>query len=124
MAQWKITDSSTGSPVDWIFPVNPIAFTPPPREASISDTQAVSPTGGAILFQGRDKVVRLSFEGLINSETFYNELRIELGKWYPLVLTDDQGSSWSIVFEKSTFKRVKRVQNQWRYDYTVNAVVV
>lgn len=124
MAQWKITDSSTGSPVDWIFPVNPLVFSPPPREPSISDTQAVSPTGGAILFQGRDKVVKLSFEGLVNSETFYNELVAELAKWYPVVLTDDQGSSWSIVFGKSTFKRVKRVQNQWRYDYTVNAIVV
>lgn len=124
MVQWKITDSSTGTPVDWTFPVNPVSFTHPPREASISDTQAVSPTGGAILFQGRDKVVRLSFEGLVNSETFYNELRTELGKWYPVVLTDDQGSSWSVVFEKSTFKRIKRVQNQWRYDYTVNAIVV
>lgn len=124
MAQWKITDSSTGSPVDWTFPVNPIAFSPPPREASISDAQVVSPTGGVILFQGRDKAVRLSFEGLINSETFYNELRAEFDKWYPVVLTDDQGSSWSVVFEKSTFKRVKRVQNQWRYDYTVNAIVI
>ncbi len=124
MAQWKITDSSTGTPVDWTFPINPISFTHPPREASISETQAVSPTGGAILFQGRDKVVQLSFEGLTNTQTFYNELNAELAKWYPVVLTDDQGNTWSIVFSKSSFKRVKRATNHWRFDYTVNAIVV
>ena len=124
MAQWKITDNSTGTPVDYTFIINPNAFTPPPREASISSTQAVSPTGGALLFQGRDKVVRLQFDGLVHTETFYNSLRTQLAKWYPVDLTDDQGNSWSVVFEKSTFKRVKRATNHWRFDYTVTAIVV
>lgn len=124
MAQWKITDSSSGSPVDWTFPINPSSFDHPPREPSHTLMQSVAPSGGAIIFQGRDKVTSLSFEGIVNTETFYNELRAEVEKWYPVLLTDDQGSSWSVVFGKTSFKRRKRGSNNWLFDYTVNAIVV
>lgn len=124
MAKWTITDSSTGSDVVWTFPVNPNAFKHPGRSATIKSEMAVSPTGGVILFQGRDNVTQLSFSGIVNSETFYNELKTQLDKWYTLLLTDDQGSTWDIVITSYSMTRVKRALNQWRYDYEVTAKVI
>lgn len=124
MAQWKLTDSSTGSPSDYVFPINPISFDHPGRTANFSAETTVGNIGGAILFQGRDKVPELSFSGLVNSETFYTELRAELDKWYTLLLTDDQGASWNILVSSYSFKRKKSAINQHRYDYTVTCKVL
>jgi len=124
MAKWTLTDSSTGSDVVWTFPVNPNEFTAPARKATFKQESVLSPTGGTILFQGRDSVVKMAFSGIVNSETFYNELRTQLDKWYTLVVTDDQGSYWDIVIESYSFKRKRTALNQWRYDYEVKAIVV
>jgi hypothetical protein len=82
-----------------------------------------SPQGGLVTFQGRDNPVRLQFSGIVNSETFYNELRTQLDKYYPLELTDDQGSSWSVIIESYDMERLNRALNLWRYDYNVTALV-
>jgi hypothetical protein len=124
MAQWTITDSSTGAPVVYTFPINPSAFTHPPREATVTTAHTVSPSGGTVVFQGQDKAVSLSFDGLTNTEAFYDALVAELDKWYPVVLTDDQGNTWNVIFTKSLFKRVKRATNHWRFDYSVTALVL
>lgn len=124
MAKWKITDSSTGTPVDWVFPVNPNEFKPPGRKATVKAESAIAPTGNVILFQGRDEVTKLSFSGLVNSETFHDELKEQLDKWHTLTLTDDQGSTWDIIIMTYSMKRVRRALNQWRYDYEVTATVV
>lgn len=124
MAQWSLTDYSTGAAVEWSFPVNPNKFQHPQRLANVRQITSSSPQGGTIVFQGRDNPRKLSFSGLVNSETFYNELSAELYKYYPLELTDDQGSSWTILVENVTFERIRRALNQWRYDYSVTAIVL
>ena len=124
MAKWTITDSSTGSDVVWTFPVNPNEFSPPARKGTFKKQSVLSPTGPTVLFQGQDAVPSLKFSGIVNTETFYNELRAELDKWYTLVLTDDQGSYWDVVIESYNFNRKRTALNQWRYDYDVSAIVV
>lgn len=66
----------------------------------------------------------MNFSGLVNTQTFYNELRTELDKYYPLEVTDDQGQSWYVIVESYQFTRLRRALNQWRYDYDVQCLVV
>jgi len=84
----------------------------------------VSTTGNTIVFQGADKPRMLKFGGIVNSATFYDELREQLDKWYTLRLTDDQDGSWDIVIKTYTFKRIRRALNQHRFDYEVTAIVL
>ena len=124
MAQWKITDNSTGTPSVYTFPINPIEFDHPGRDANITDMATTGSVGGTILFQGRDKLPQLSFTGKITSATMYTNLRAELDKWYDVVLTDDQGAEWNIIIQSYTMKRLKSAVNHHRYEYSVTAKVV
>ncbi len=124
MAQWTITDQSTGTAVDWTFPLNPYEFDPPGRDASFTDMATTGSVGSTVVFQGRDKVPTLSFTGTITSATFYSELRAELDKWYDVVLTDDQGAEWNVIFQSYSMKRIKSAKNQHRYTYTATARII
>ena len=124
MASWTITDNSTGSAVVWTFPLSPKEFKHPGRSASIIDESTTGSIGGTILFQGRDAVPNLTFGGTINSAVMYTELRAELDKWYDLVLTDDQGATWSIIVTNYTMTRKKSALNHHRYTYNVTAKVL
>lgn len=123
MAQWSLTDNSTGSPVVLSFEWNPIKVDTPGRSSSMTTEQATAPGGAVIFFQGRDNPQMIRFEGGVGSETFYDDLNIWKDKFYPLVLTDDQGSSWNVIFKSWSWDRVKR-RNPWRYNYTAEMYVL
>ena len=124
MAQWKLTDYSTGSAVEFTFPINPNEFNHPDKQATVKNEQTVASSGSVVMFMGRKKVPTIQFSGVIRSEQFYNDMRTWMGKWNVLELTDDEGNSWSILVTKFTAKRLRSANNQWRFNYTVDANVV
>lgn len=124
MAQWKLTDYSTGSAVDLVFPVNPKEFTHPDVSATVKNDQTVATSGSVVMFMGRRPVPTMQFGGSIRSEQQYNDLDTWMHKWNALKLTDDQGSTWTIIITKYQPKRRRKANNQWLYDYTVDASVV
>lgn len=123
MAQWTLTDNSTGTPVVLTFDINPSEFSPGGRESAVTQTSTSAPNGQPILFQGHDKLVRASFKGAVLTETFYNTLDLWKDKHYPMVLTDDEGSTWNILITGWKWTRVKR-RNPWRYDYNADVLVL
>lgn len=123
MAQWKLTDYSSGSPVTLTFEWNPNKFDPPGRSANITADLTTAPNGQTILFQGRDKLRKSTFEGAVGTEAFYNLLNTWKDKHYPLELTDDQGNVWTVLIEEWKWVRVKR-RNPWRFDYTAQVIVL
>ena len=120
MAQWTLTDNSTGAPSVLTFPLNPNAFEPPGYEPNIQEEQATSPGSSVVVFAGRMKTARGSFSGIIHTEAWYVQADTWFTKWYPMTLTDDEGSTWNILITGYTKKRLKRAINRWRYDYTVD----
>jgi hypothetical protein len=123
MAQWTLTDFSSGAPEVLTFEWNPNKFDPPGRSANITADLTTAPNGTTILFQGRDKVRKSTFEGAVGSQTFYQDLDTWKDKWYPLQLVDDQGNTWTILIEEWKWTRVKR-RNPWRFDYTAQVIVL
>lgn len=124
MVAWTLTDNSTGSPVVFTFPINPNAFTPPGRVANVIGELGTAPNSQAILFQGRDRIRNGSMSGIVNSESFYNNLTTEADKAYPLTLTDDQASTWEILVSTIGWTRLRRAGNLWRYDYKIDFLEV
>jgi len=124
MAKWKLTDNSTGSPVEYTFAINPNAFTPPGRSANLKVELTTAPNGQSIVFQGFDKNQKLSFSGLVTSQTDYNNLITWSSKRYVLTLTDDQGQTWDVLLTKWDWVRKKSALNQWRFDYSAEALVM
>ena len=124
MPQWTLTDNSTGSPVVFTFDINPREYTPPGRKGRFQTQTTVASGGQAVLFQGRDEVPSGSFTGAVRTQSFYNGIDAEAAKWYPLVLTDDQGTTWDIIITNINWTRLKRATNQWRYDYTIEFIEV
>lgn len=124
MARWTLTDYSTGSGVTYTFAINPNTFVPPGRNSTIKQSMSTSPQGSAILFQGRDGIQKMKFSGRVTTQTFHDELRAELDKYYVLELADDQSNLYDIVIESYSMTRVRSAINQWRFDYEVTAIVV
>lgn len=123
MAQWTLTDNSTGTPDILTFEWNPRGFTPPGRSSTITSEASTAPNGQRIYFQGRDQMVTASFEGAVGSQTFFQALNTWKDKHYPLVLADDQGNTWTVIFQEFKWTRIKR-RNPWRHDYTAVVVVL
>lgn len=123
MSQWTLTDNSTGSPVVFTFDWNPFEFDRPGRQSTVVSELVSAPNGGVVVFQGRDKPRELSFKGAVATESFYNGLDAEKDKFYPLILTDDEGTQWTILWLTWTWTRVKR-RNPWRFDYQAKARVL
>lgn len=123
MAQWSLTDNSTGTPVVLEFEWNPIKVDTPGRSNNMTTEQTTASNGSVIFFQGRDTPRMIRFEGGVGSETFYNSLNTWKDKFYPLVLTDDQNSTWTVIFKSWSWDRVKR-RNPWRYNYSAEMYVL
>jgi hypothetical protein len=123
MAKWTLTDNSTGSPVVLTFDINPNTFDTPGRNSNIITEQTTAPNGQTLVFQGRDKAKEASFAGAVLTQSFYNDLDTWKNKHYPLVLTDDQGSTWDVIFRTWRWKRIHRTNN-WRYDYQATVLVL
>lgn len=120
---WTLTDNSTGSPEVMTFDINPNSFDAPGRSANITLEQTTGPNGQTLLYQGRDSAKTAKFSGVVRTEAFFNTLNTWKDKWYPLVLTDDQGNSWNIIIREWTWTRLRR-QNNWRYNYTADVIVL
>lgn len=122
MAQWTLTDVSTGTPEVYTFPINPTTFEVPGRRASITQVSRTSPGSSPVFFQGHDEAVRGRFGGAITTQAMYGDLKTWTNKWYPLVLTDDEASSWNILIVDYTVARLHRAINRWRYDYQIEFI--
>lgn len=121
---WTLTDSSTGSPVVYSFEINPNDFTPPGRTANFKEEQVTAPNGNTILFQGRDSVKTGTMSGAVLTQQQYSDIQTWGNKWVPLTLTDDLGNSWDIVIRSLKWKRLKRANNPYRHDYTIEFTVL
>lgn len=121
---WTLTDSSSGSPVYFSFPINPNEYSLPTREANITTEAVTAPSGGTILFQGRDSVPRISFDGVILTGAFYTDAHTWFTKRYPMVLTDDQSRTWTILITTFELKRRRSATNQWSFTYTVQGLLI
>lgn len=124
MAQWTLTDNSTGSPVVFTFPVNPNEFSPPGRSATIGTTLGTAPNAIAILMQGRDQIRSGSFSGAVLTQAFFNNLQTEVDKIYPLELADDQGTTFDILITGIKWERIRRHNHPFRHDYTIDFLEV
>lgn len=121
---WTLTDNSTGAPEVFQFPINPSEMDMPGREANISGETTVSPNGGVVLFQGRDKVRTGSFSGKILSQAYLNDFETWMSKWYPLDLVDDLANSWTILVTTYSLTRLRRASNPHAYEYQVQFMVM
>lgn len=121
---WTLTDNSSGTPVVFLFPINPNEFDPPNRRANITEEMSVAANGNPVLFQGRDQVRHGSMAGVVRGAQFFADLDAWASKWYPLVLTDDLTQSWTIIITEITWKRLRRAVEPNRYDYNIEFLVV
>lgn len=118
---WTLYDPQLDDTLE--FEWNPNQFSPAGRSSSITSEGAVAPNGQRIYFQGIDGMKRNELDGAVGSQAFFLELDAWKDKHYPLVLTDDTGTSWTILWDTWTWKRVSR-RNRWRYDYSASAIVL
>jgi hypothetical protein len=78
-----------------------------------------------IVYPGSDVQERFSFVGKTYSLTDYNTLEAWVNKDYELVLTDDLGREFIVVFENIQVQRVRGSKNNRdKLSYTINGIVI
>ncbi len=121
---WTLDDNSTGTTVTYTFPFNPKDFAPPGREGTTTQKQTTGTAGASVLFQGRDKAGQGQFGGMARSQQQVTDITTWSNKWYPLILSDDLGRSWNILITNVSWTRVKKVNNIWLHEYTIDFLEV
>jgi hypothetical protein len=121
---WTLTDNSTGTPVVLEFDINPKEADYPGREANFVQEHGSSPSSAPIIFQGRDGLPTFSFVAMVRGQTNYSDMELWVNKWYPMVLEDDLGNTWTVVFRRAGFKRQNRYIQPWTFELTADMLVL
>jgi hypothetical protein len=107
-----------------VFEINPNAGGTPTYERTISYQSTLAPDGPTLVFAGRNQPLKISFSGVILTETEYDDMIEWFQKNYPIQLTDDLGREMIILITKFEPKRIRMASRQWRHDYSVEATIL
>lgn len=119
---WTLDDYSTGSQVTYSFVINPNEFQLPLHQANITTQVTTAPNGQALIFQGRKNVGSGRMSGTTRTPADFANLNTWLSKEYPLVLTDDLGDTYDILFTSLEWERVSK--HMFKYDWTADFLVI
>lgn len=122
VVRWRFDDPVTLE--SYTFAVNPKAGGSPALAKQFDYANTSAQSGKALVFQGRDQVQKLTFDGTILLQAEYDAMVTWFNKKNQIKITDDLGRILYIIIEQFTPKRERAVQHPWKHSYTVNATIV
>lgn len=123
IVRWIFEDPLNANEV-WTVPMNPNKMTSPYRGHSTTTTATSPITGQASGIRTPDVAVEWQFSGDLKSEAHFNQLLYWAGKPNRIYVTDHLGRKWLCFLTKfDPVPKGTSPTNQWRYTYTVSALV-
>lgn len=122
VVRWQFADPV--SLETYTFSINPSSGGSPSYGKTFDFANTAGPDGKVLVFQGRDKVKKLSFDGKILTEDDYNAMILWFNKRNQITLTDDLGRTFTIIIEEFSPKRERASSSPWKHSYTVSASIV
>lgn len=120
--RWTITDPGTG--ITETFLMNPDAGGSPSRKRTFTYQATAGVGGTTLVFEGRPEVQTLEFSGTLLTEAQYEFLDGCLDKANQVLLVDDLGRSFWVVFSEFSPTRVRAAHSPWKHTYTLRAIIV
>src|SRR4051794_22423958 len=106
------------------FPINPVEGALPSYERKVSSAATAAPDGQNLIFEGEPDPQTLPFTGSLLYEehhTFWREL---LTVKHQVLLTDDLGNQWWVIFTKFAPKRKNRHSHPWAATFDAEAMIL
>jgi hypothetical protein len=122
VVRWVFYDPATAE--SYTFAINPTSGGSPSYEKTFQYQNTAAPDGKVLVFEGRQAVKKLSFEGKILEQTHYDAFVTWFNKANQIRVTDDLGRTFYIIIEKFDPKRERAVHSPWKHSYTVDASIV
>ena len=122
---WTLTDNEQATPVVYHFEVNPKtdqgSFA---VQKGIHYGVSAGPGGATVVHEGPDDAMKVSYMGILLSESQYNDMVTWMNKEYPVTLTDDLGQASLVYLESLEYSRAPKRHRQFRHEYTLTAFVL
>lgn len=122
VVRWKFDDPILLT--SYTFTINPSAGGSPALAKQFDYANTSAQGGKAIVFQGRDQVQKLTFDGVILDQASYDAMVLWFNKKNQIKVTDDLGRILYVIFETFTPKRERAVHYPWKHSYSVTATIV
>lgn len=106
------------------FEINPSEGGSPSFSKQFQTQNTSAPDGKTLIFEGRDTVQRLEFEGTILSEDEYNTFAEWFDKRRQIKIIDDLGREFWVLIESFSPTRVRAASRPWKHTYKVTAIIV
>jgi len=122
VVRWIFYDPSIAE--TYVFPINPQSGGSPAYAKTFTFKNTAAPDGKTLIFQGRQEVQTLEFDGVL-----FQQVEVEaFVRWWQkknqITVTDDLGRNFSVVIQEFTPKRVRSAQHAWKHTYACKAVIV
>lgn len=124
VVRWQISDPDEDD--TWVFPMNPKAGALPDRQKTIT-AQSVSASdaqGAVLLFEGADAAPKISWNGTILTQDFYDDMNTWFDKRRQVQLTDDLNNTWWVYLTKFTPKRINKHNYPWAMTYDAEVMII
>lgn len=120
--RWTILDPATA--VTQTFLVNPNAGGSLPRKRTFTYQNTAAPGGRTLVFEGRRDAQTFEVSGTLRSQAEYEFLDGLVSIANQVLLTDDLGRTFWVVFSEFTPVRARAATAPWKHTYNLKAIVV
>lgn len=120
---WVLRDNASATPEEYLWEVNPNAFSMPLRK-NIGYSNAAAPDGRVVAYEGRDEVRNITFSGVILTQAQYEEMEHWFNKRTQLELEDDLGRTMYVYITSFSFERQRSTQYPWKHTYNGEMIIL
>lgn len=122
VVRWIFYDPGTSE--TYVFAINPSSGGSPGYKKNFTFANTAAPDGKTLVFEGRDEVQNLEFDGVIFEQVELDAFVLWWQKRNQITITDDLGRIFSIIIQEFTPKRERAVHHPWKHSYSCKAIIV
>lgn len=119
MSQWTLEEGGN----TLTFTINPYSATYPSGVGPLTTAPLVNGSG-VVAFRGPAGPQEFSCEGVVRSQSVYEDYYDWFSKEMEMELTDDHNDSWNVLVKDVKWNRRASGSNHYRYTYSVTFMVV
>lgn len=122
VVRWIFYDPSV--PETWTMDINPREGGSPSFAKTINYENTAAPDGKTLIFEGRDEVQRLEWQGVILTQAHYDTLEDWWDKRRQVRVTDDLSRQFWVYITHFEPRRRRAYGRPYKHDYTMRATIL
>jgi hypothetical protein len=122
VSRWALQDPSSDG-VTYVFPINPARMSSPHAARVFTTDHTTAADGQPLTFEGSPVGVDWTFEGTVQTASFYDSLEAFLAAGRRLFCFDHLDRIWEISLESIDWEPVRDSRHPWAHRYKAKAII-